>query len=291
MVKFDGGNRRGAMVLAISLLGLFCDRPARASNISFVDIFKNIDYTQTDNGNTLAATGGFFSADLNSTTAGAYSSVSMTFPGPDSPLNLTEATPTPSTDYHYQTGTFLTEGDMDAAFPTGTYTFEADNTDTATLQYSGNDYAQSLPYLTGNDYSNLQGMNPGASFTFDFSPFVTGTTAASSFIFFSIYDVTLGETVFSDGFLAPDTTSVIVPGGTLAFGDTFDYEIDFSNRDTGVGNGSAFPPLLGFDTRTDGVFFTETQLEAAESVPEPSTFILGGFGLLAIAGIRRKIIG
>jgi PEP-CTERM motif len=261
---------------------------ARAGTISFVDIFKNVDYLQTGNGNTVTWNGAFFSADLNSGNPNDYSNVTMTYPGPGSPVSLPEANP-PSTDYHYQTTTFATQGDMNAAFPTGTYTFDADNSDTATLQYTGDDYAQSLPYLTGTDYSALQGMDPANAFTFTFSPFVTGSNAANSYVFFTIYDETLGETVYNGGFMSATTTSVTVPGGTLAFGDTFDYEIDFSNRDIGNGTGGVFSPELGFDTRTDGTFTTEKQ---PASVPEPATMILAGLGLCAVAAARRwKIVG
>ena len=279
---------RGSVIL--SLAGFLASGAvtAHAGTISFVDIFKNIDYIQTGNGNTLNSSGAFFSADLNSVGVNDYSNVTMTYPGPGSPVSLPEFN-SPSTDYHYQTTTFATQGDMDASFPTGTYTFDADNTDTASLQYSGDDYAQSLAYLTGNDYSNLQGMDPANSFTFNFSPFVTGSNAVFSYVFFTIYDETLGETVYNGGFMSSSTTSVTVPGGTLAFGDTFDYEIDFSNRDIQNGTGGEFPPELGFDTRTDGTFSTEKQ---PASVPEPSTIILGGLGLGALAiARRRKIAG
>jgi hypothetical protein len=57
---------------------------------------------------------------------------------------------------------------------------------------------------------------------------------------------------------------------------TFDYEIDFSNRDTGLGTGGEFSPQLAFDTRTDGIFAAEQQPPA---VPEPSTIALAGIGL------------
>lgn len=276
-------HRRTTLVLAISFLAGGAPR-AVAGTISFVDIFKNVGYVQTGNGATLSSNGAFFSADLNSGAPDDYSSVTMTYPGPGSPASLPESNP-PSTDYHYQTGSFASQADMDAAFPTGTYTFSTNTGDIASLDYTSDDYSQTLPYLTGSDYSNLQDMNPGDAFTFDFSPFVTGGNPleTSSFIFFTIYDYTLGQQVYDAGFLPATTTSVTVPGGTLHYGDSFAYEIDFSDRDTPFGNGGTFPPQIGFETRTDGTFTA-----AIQSVPEPGTLILTGIGLMAAAATRRR---
>jgi len=287
MMQFAVRTRRAALTLATSVAWLVYGAPtARAGNIAYLDIFKNIDFLQTGDGQTLTGNGAFFSADLNSDTVNDYSSVSMTYPGPGSPVNLPEAS-SPSMDYHVQTTSFASQGDMDAAFPTGTYTFDTDTADTATLRYTGDDYSITQPYLMGTDYSSLQGMDPGDPFSFDFSPFETGSTATSSLIFFTIYDETLGETVYNEGFLPSSTASVTVPGGTLAFGDTFDYEIDFSNRDTGTGSGGALAPLLGFDTRTDGTFTSEEQ---PATVPEPGTVALGSMLLLVPAALRRRKI-
>ena len=167
---------------------------------------------------------------------------------------------------------------MDAAFPFGTYTFTGNpGADTASYAYSADDYAQSNPFLTGTDYSSLQGMNPSLAFTFHFNPFTTGGTATSSFIFFTITDLTTNTTVYSSGFLPASSPSVTVAGGTFAPGDMFDYQIDYSNRDTVASPGAQFNASLGFDIHTDGTFTTG----AAVATPEPSTAALIGFALLA----------
>ncbi|MGA7241475.1 MAG: PEP-CTERM sorting domain-containing protein [Bryobacteraceae bacterium] len=244
-----------------------------AGNISFVDIFGNISYVQTGDGNALSLNGTFFSLDLNSSTPNAYTSASVSYPGPDSPQALPQSSPT---DYGFQTGLLPDLATLEAAYPFGTYSFQGMNgpdTDTATLTYSADDYSQSNPFLTGTDYSSLQGMNPTQAFTFHFSPYVTGPNATEGDIFFTISDVTTGQTVFTTGGLPSTTTSVVLPANVLAHGDLFDYELDYSNRDFSSDTGGAnFPPFVGFDTRADGEFTTS-------AAPEP-----GGLAMLAIAG-------
>jgi hypothetical protein len=263
---------------------LACALPtAQASSISFLDAFKNISNLQTANGNSLTPNGAFYSADLNSSVANAYSSVTMTYPGPGSPLNIPQTT---ATVYHYQSPGFATQAAMDTAFPFGTYTFTASNggpADTASFQYTVNDYAQSTPFLTGTDYTSLQGMNPSQAFTFHFSPFVTGSTASSSFIFLTIFDYTKNAFVYNSGFLAPTTSSVTVGANTLAFGDQFGYEIDFSNRDLVASPGAQFNAQPGFDVRTDGLFNSQVA-----PTPEPSTLALCGLGFVLVIGSRLR---
>lgn len=278
MAKFPLNGR--TLFLTMSAL-LVCGASTARGSILFLDSFMNGAYEQTGNGNTLALNGYFYSADLNAATANAYTSASLAYPGSGSPVTLAQST---TTDYHYQTSYYPSQAAMDAAFPMGTYTFTGvgGTTDTASYQYTADDYPQSTPYLTGTEYTSLQGMNPSQPFTFNFNPDVTGSKASASYIFFTIYDVTTSTYVVVDDFLSPTTTSVTVAANTLVAGNQYDYEIDFSNRDIVASPGAAADAQLGFDLRTDGLFTT------GAAVPEPSTAWLFGVGVAAMIVFRSR---
>jgi hypothetical protein len=66
----------------------------------------------------------------------------------------------------------------------------------------------------------------------------------------------------------------------------FGYEIDFSNRVSATTANTTFPGSINFDVRTDGTFTS-----AAAAVPEPSTALPIGLGLIVAAlswGYRKS---
>jgi hypothetical protein len=270
-------------VLGLAIWASGSAATARAG-ISFVDMFRNDSWTQTGNGNSLALQGSFFTAELTSTNANDYDSVQLTYPGTGSPVSLTQLS---TTFFRYQTALLSNQAAMDAAFPFGTYQFQASlgggAPDTTSFNYASDHYPASMPYLTGTDYSDLQGMDPHKPFTFHFSPFDPGSLPSgnASNIFLTIFDLTKNAFVFNQGFLPSTTTSVTVPAGTLTPGDSFSYELIFDNRLLNIPSpGATFPAQIGYEFRTDGRF------QAA--VPEPGSILLLSPAAAWLAWVARR---
>ncbi|MCW3097583.1 MAG: hypothetical protein JWL77_3201 [Chthonomonadaceae bacterium] len=261
--------------------------PSAHAQISFVNMFRNVSATQTGNGNTLASTGAFFSTSLTSVNPGDFSAVTMTYPGPGSPTSLPQ---TSATSFTLQTGQFPTQAAMDTAFPTGTYTYNTtggtQGTATTNFSYAADHYASAQPFLTGTDYSALQGANAATPLTVHFSPFATDPSVTSQFEFFTIFDTSLNTFVYDAGFLPHTTSSVTVAAGTLQPGHNYIYELDDSNRLNVSSPGANFPAQIGYDLRTNGTFTT-----APAATPEPGTLALlltGGIGGSLILRRRRR---
>jgi hypothetical protein len=260
---------------------------ARA-DISEANMYRTVQYTQTGDGSATTFDSAYFNLRLYSTLDNEYTTVLGFYPGPDSPVTL-DPVPTDATRYDYDSGFFSSQAQMDIAFPKGAYSLTANNTtngDAATtmFDYLADAYAQSQPYLTGTDYSDLQGMNPAIAFDFHFSPFIEDASATESGLFFTIFDVTTGDVVFGNMFLPVTTTGVTLPANTLMPNHDYVYDLVFSDRWRVTSNGADFPALLAFDTRADGGFTTGT-------IPEPAGLaMLGAVGvaLLARGGRRTR---
>jgi hypothetical protein len=277
----------GASLLGLTIWAVVGVSDARAG-ISFVDMFRSEFSTQTGNGNALTTQGFTFVSDLHSTGANDFSTAQLTIPGSATPLAMSQTDPTTFT---YGSNFFASQALLDAAFPTGTYQFNASGTSgssSTSFDFTTNVYPQSQPFLTGTTFSSLQGMNPAAPFTFQFSPFTTGPGASASFLFLTVFDRTTNALVFNQGFLAPTTTSLVLPANTLLPDHSFTYELIFSNRVTiPKGPNALFDTQFGFDLRTQGNFLT------ASAVPEPSSLLLltqvvVGAGSLGVVRLRAR---
>jgi hypothetical protein len=278
------GRHFGPYLLGLAIWAVAGASDARAG-ISFVDMFRSEFLTQTGDGNSLTTQGFRFDSHLFSTGDNDYSAVQLTVPGSATPLDMSQTDPK---TFAYGSSLFATQGLLDAAFPTGTYQFNASGpsgSSSTSFAYTTDAYPQSLPFLTGTTFSDLQGMNPAAPFTFQFSPFITGSGASASFLFLSIFDRTTNALVFNQAFLPATTTSLEVPANTLPPDHSYTYELIFSDRVTiPKGPNAVFDTQFGFDLRTQGNF-------RAAAVPEPSALLLlaqAGVGAGCLTAIRLR---
>ena len=219
------------------------------------------------------------------TSANEYATVQAFYPGPDSPVALTP-TPSDASIYEYNPGFYTSKVAMDTAFPTGTYTYTANNdatSDHATtmFNYATDAYPKSQPYLAGTNYSDVHGMNPAVAFNFQFSPFVKDAQTDDAELFFTIFDATTNAVVFGNEFQPDSTTGVTLPANTLLPNHDYNYDLDFSDRVFVTSNGADNPAVLAFDTRSDALFTTGT-------VPEPATTTLVGMAAAALLTQRRR---
>jgi hypothetical protein len=273
----------GRVCLLLACLLLISSGLSARAQISFVDIYRTALLSQT--GNDAAGTAYSFSYigfDLTSETGNQYSTVQAFYPGAGSPATLANDDPSNAAHYEFTSGNFGSQAALDVAYPKGTYSFTANGggpAATTMVNYANDAYSATQPYLTGTNFSALQGMNSAASFTFQLSPFTKDATTTDAFIFFNIFDVITGDVVFSSNFLSPNTSSILLPGNTLHPNTAYVFDLDYSDRVSAASPGADFDAILGFDVRTEGSFTT--------AVPEPAVSVLALIGASALL-LRRK---
>ena len=277
------------------LTGLFCviavyatsglATPAFAGNIGLVDLFKNQDYIQTSGAAPTTPTGFFADVELTSVNPGDFDDVMVTFPGPASPVDIPQVSPT---FFSYGPG-FATQADMDAAIPTGDYDYTGTNSstsdsETATLNYTGDAFTSAIPALNAATWNALNGLDPSMALTLGFNSFTPAANANQAFTFFTISDAS--GAVFTGGFLDPSTMSLLLPANKLMANTTYNFELDFSDRQNGSDPVSGDFTLIGSDVRDDGTFTTGA---IAPATPEPGTLLLLGSGIFALGLARRRV--
>jgi hypothetical protein len=172
------------------------------------------------------------------------------------------------------------------AYPFGTYTLQAFGAGSPSSQvaidYTSDPFGNT-PALTASSFTALQGLNASSPDTVDFNGFTPVGGATQSFVFFTVTDVNTGTAVFSDSFLPSSTSSVTIPGGTLAAGTAYSYDLIYDERIDGTAGISTFAL---FDNRTEGDFTT-----ALVATPDPSSLALSltVLGFLALR-LRRKAV-
>jgi hypothetical protein len=263
-----------AGISAAAIVGIA--QPANAQSFTLSgSIFNNELYEQTSNTAPSSPTEYFFGIGAEGSNGGSYDSASATYPGPGSPQTLPASG---ANNFAFNSPFFSSPSDLRAAYPFGTYTVTASGSSpaaTSVLNYTADYFTATVPYLT--NFDSLNGFDPSKDLTLNFPSFTPNVNATEGFTFFTVYNLS-GDSVFSQDFLNPSSTSVVIPGATLTASTQYTFELDFSDRLDGTDSTNNQFTEQGFDLRDDGSFTT-----GAVTVPAPSAGwpALLGFGLLA----------
>jgi PEP-CTERM motif len=140
-----------------------------------------------------------------------------------------------------------------------------------------------VPFLTGNSYNSLQGLNASLADTITFNGFSPVAGANESGIFITITKISDNSVALSTDELTNSTTSLNIPANTLAAGTTYNLEVDYSSRldSTSIGG---VPFTAGYDVRTEISFTTA----APAAVPEPASLALMAIGVASAVLVARR---
>jgi hypothetical protein len=269
--------------LLLTASGLWLGGAAASSawaQLTDVHVFNNALYLQTGPTAPTTPTGYFFNIGGLMQNAGDFTSASASYPngaaGPNTqPLTIDGTTMS-------YTSPPLPLATIQADFPFGDYTVTGNgaSTQSATVTYAKDAFTAAVPALTGPSFTGLSTFDVANPYAVNFNSFTPDPAASEGFTFLTLYDAS--GPIFSAGFLAPSTTSVVIPANTLSGNTAYSFELDFSDRQDGFdGNVGT---VVGSDVRTDGTFTTAA---LAQSVPEPAALTLLAPALLML-GLRRR---
>ena len=267
--------------LALLVAAAALAAPAGAQ-VGSTALFRNI-FNQQTGVNTTTVDGADFDARLFTQNATDVATVSLDYPGPGSPASLTPdgITPGEGFTYRYNSGELPTQADVDAAYPSGTYTVNYGGGTLAAGSVvttdTGDVFSTNTPTFDAATVNGLPSFDVSQPFALSFAPFqgalpnpMNGPT--NSFDFVTIFDRATNAFVVNDGFLSPGTTSILLPANTLSPDTSYTAELIFSNRLNGFDAVDQTFTEQGFDQRTD---FNFTSASAAVPEPSPLALLLG----------------
>jgi len=222
--------------------------------------------------------------------------VSVSYPGPDSPLNLSY---TPIVVFSFLSANFASETDLHAVYPFGTYAFTASSSDTGESQHSAIDYkadffTSAIPALTAQSYADLQGMT--ASVTVQFNswipapPFANTSDPLLGDTTLTIFDLADGHIAFREG-VGASKTSIFVPADALQANTQYGFDLVFHEGLFHQDLTNNVGLFQSFNVVTEGSFITGAiPIPPPFSIPEPSGLVLASLGLAGLWWKMRRAI-
>jgi uncharacterized protein (TIGR03382 family) len=277
-----------ARIIKISFISVFAGLGVFASaQVTSYDAFRSQFMTQSSDSAPTSVDAYQFATRIFLTSPDDADSGTLTDPN----NNAYSMTPQPGNFLFYGDASSANQSSEDSTYPTGMYTYTLNggtngyDGNSATLQVMPTDFATTVPYLTGNTYSLLQGFDPSQSLALNWGDFADALGTSDRETFFSITNVATGVTVYSNSNGADVYTGDEISAGELEANTTYQYSIFFSSRFS-ENNGITYPnnaffgagSLSSFDIGTSGTFTT---------APEPITLAVFGVGLLALRRRRR----
>lgn len=238
------------------------------TNFCLCSLTKTADYTQTGP-STLAVYSNvpaFYSGSVAGTSADPVASASLTISGVSQARAF--STLPGQTDFSDLAG-FGSQALMDAAFPTGIYTFNAQRqSGPLTAQVTVTSDYPPAPMIT--NFNAAQAINPSAAFTFQWTP-IPNTESGDS-IYFYIDDANSADVYAVTNGLDNTTASVTIPAGLLNSNTIYQGILCFS-RPVFVSTNTA-NRVIAMAGLTRATYFPITTAGAAPPAPRFTSYYL-----------------
>jgi hypothetical protein len=290
-----GGSVVKSFYAGLAAAVLLCGSSVARAGILIAEVHKSFGYRQvdatlvTENWPGMATV----SVTLLPEVPGDFDSATYTLPGSSTPASMTKVGP--GVAFFGPTPFTTPEAALDAAYPSGIYTFTASNAATSATQTVHVAYDQSLPpaaipRIDADAYLALQHLNPTTGFTLHFNAFAPDPTVNFSETGLFIVDLTGGPYIqLVHEYLPASSTSFSFAANTFTAGHRYLGDLAFFQGFEGVEGDALTNGLVSRQTN----FYFAVPDDVPLAVPEPGTWMmtLMGFGALgARIRTRRKAL-
>lgn len=268
-------------------IGVMSAHTGALAQVTNVPLFI-VEYDNQTSANTVSSPYYYLSERIVENNPGDVSTVSLTYPGPGSPISY----PAPFGPFNvsfYGSPSYSSLSGLNTDYQFGDYTtsYTGNYNGSDTVVYDQNNLATSTPTFTASTYNALQGLNAANGITLNFDSF-TGALP-TSYVFATFFNANTSAEVYDvgGGFLSPYTTSVYLPGGTLDPGTNYYVTLIFSNRGPATdGNGVDVSENWDYETNLSFATAPAPAPEASSAIPLGLMLIIGGNYILDSSGYK-----